>query len=250
MDDLLFLVIFVVAAIETYIIYEVWPFAREYLKSMNKPTRPLMFLFQKNRILRLLTGKYIAQTYEYESGEELLAFSKNDAGSFTFGKAIVDIFYDAGNMAQRPEFWLICHAFMQAGYKGWDEVKAALSISKKLKSGTGKNLGVLVKGKFVDHNGIKQERVMEISDICPATINDPEEGEIYIPLFSQVNPHETLAYVEGTASIYKGYADTKLNIERAQKFGGILNNPSIMAMGFIIICAGVALGIMKALRVF
>ena len=116
MDDLIFLAVLAVAGLEGYIMLEVWPFAKVYLKSMNNPQKPLMLMLQRNGLMRMLTGRYLSQVYEYESGEELLAFSKNDSGAFKFGKAIVDIFYDAANMAQRPEFWLACHAFLLAGY--------------------------------------------------------------------------------------------------------------------------------------
>ena len=249
MDDIIFLVVLAFAALLGYVVFEIWPFAKAYLKSMNNPAKPMMLMFQRNGILRMLTADYVSQVYEYESGKELLAFSKNDSGAFKFGKVIVDVFYDAANMAQRPEFWLICHAFLQAGYTGWDQVKNDILITKKLKPGTGKELGVRIKGRFVMPDGSREEKVMEISDVAVAR-GDADEGEIFVPLFSQVNPHDTLPYVEGTAAILKGYADTKVNIVRAEKYGGILNNPSVMGLGFIVICLCFGVGILKVLKVF
>ena len=241
MDDLVFLILLVLWAFETYILYYSWGIAYPYFKSMNNPTKPLMLMLQKNRVARLLTGKYIAQTYEYESADELLAFSKNDAGSFTFGRSILDLFYDAASQAQKPEFWLTCQALKKMGVINWDNLLTGIKTGK-IKNGENV-IGIKLKGR------ITEDGLIEIGDY-QITGSMPQEGEIYTPLFSQVNPHEVVGFVQGTASINKGYSDTKVNIERLGQLKGITSNPNLMALGFIIICGCIGIGILFALGVF
>jgi len=73
--------------------------------------------------------------------------------------------------------------------------------------------------------------------------------KINIPLFAEVDFGALYDFIKGRPAISKAYCDTKVNEARAERDSKFWDNPQIMALGFIIICACIGIGILKALNV-
>lgn len=188
-----------------------WYFLRPvmgYLKSRNRPDRPLMQIFRKNGRVSLEPGKYQAEVYERQDREDPLAFFKNDKSNWKLGQADLELFYDSANVAINPEITVAIRQLKNLGFKNIEEV--ALAVNK----------GELSKETF------------------------------HIPLLTQFDPSWVVDYVKGKPATMKAWGDTKVNIDRARRAEKFYENPQIMSLGFIIVCACIGFGILKSMNVF
>lgn len=100
----------------------VWP----YLKSRNRPDRPLLMLFQKNGRVTWIPGQYRAEIYEKDDIENPLAFFKSDLQGYKLGQADLEVFYDGANVAVSPELAVAVYELKRMGYRNVDEVVDAV----------------------------------------------------------------------------------------------------------------------------
>lgn len=198
------------------------PVALPYLKSYNKPQKPLLAIFQRNGRLNLTNGNYIAEVYESNDKENPLAFFKSDTGGYRLGNTDIEIFYDGAASATSPEIVLAIEELQKRGYKNIDEVMEAVRN------------GQFSGDSFVTKNGVVSF----------------DNGTISIPLIKQFDPAIVEEFSRGKPSITRAYSDTKLNIDRINRSGKFYDNPQIMSLAFLIICACIGIGILKALGVF
>lgn len=199
-----------------------------YYGSWLKNRTLMLYMTKSGRAYLRSDAKYISGVYEIENQktEELMAFSKNDKGGFKFGETSLELTYDAANMVLRPEFIVAIESLKRAGYSSIDSLQEAL-VRGEFKPYCDKELGITI-----------------------TSTGKPEKGEVYVPLFKTVNPHEVLEYVLGSATIFKSFTDTKVQMERLRQAKGILGDPNFQGIMLLVVGGCIGLGILKALHVF
>lgn len=198
------------------------PVAVPYLKTRNKPGRPLLAIFQRNSRLRLTPGKYIAEMYEVDDPDNPLAFFKADTGGYKLGAADVEAFYDGAAAATSPDLVVAVQELRNMGYRDIDDLMTAI------RAGTFKG------DQFTLRDGVVSF----------------DAGTISIPLIRQFDPAVVETFSKGKPAITRAYSDTKLNIDRAGRDSKFYENPQLMALAFIIIAGCLGIGIMKSMGVF
>ena len=213
------------------------PVLLPYLKCRNKSGTVLTELFQKNRRCKLTTSKYIAEVYEQPDDKNPLAFFKSDTEEgYVLGAASLETFYDGAGNAATPAMAVAIRELKRQGYRSIDEVVDAYDKGAFMKDSI--SVDIDVKEKEPDPENPKKKRIVT------------KKQTITIPLVRQFDVANVIDYVKGKPAILKAYSDTKVNIDRQNRNQKFYENPQLMGLGFLIIAAGIAIGIMKALNVF
>lgn len=198
------------------------PIALPYLKSYNKPERPMLAIFQRSGRLNLTDGNYVAEVYETTDKQNPLAFFKADTGGYRLGNADIELFYDGSACATSPDLVVAVEELKSRGYHNIEDVMQAC------RDGTFTGDVFYLRGDTVCF----------------------ESGTISIPLLKQFNPADVESFCRGKPSITRAYSDTKLNIDRLSRHEKFYENPQIMSLAFLVVCACIGIGIMKSMGVF
>lgn len=216
------ILLILVIAVVAWLAKKVKPVAFPYWKCSNKPNKPLMAIFRSGGRVVLEPGKYVAEVYENLDKTNPMAFFKSGFGSNRLGDCDLECFYDGTGTATSPELVVAVQELKDMGYRNINEVMTAYRA-----------------GSFGG----------DLIDGTDGTITY-QNGKIAIPLIRQFNPAAVEDFARSKPAIIKGYSDTNLNIERANRNTPFYENAGIMSIAFLIIAACLGVGMMKAMGVF
>jgi hypothetical protein len=167
----------------------------------------------------------------------MLIVQKNGPAFFDVGKYVAEVF-EYLNLQNPMAFFKNDRENHRFGQADLDIFYEATAVAHNMEFVIA--IEELTKRGYKDINGV-------MSDYRQGKFKD---DPLMIPILKEVDVAAVIDFVQGKPGTLKTYCDTKINIDRLGKDQKFWDNPQLMAIGYVLICGGLAIGIMKSMNVF